>query len=79
MVSFADYTAHGLSVEALVSTAVYAILGIMIMLLAIVFVNKAFRLNLHKELVSENNVAFGVLIGGLAIAVAIIIAGTINS
>ena len=41
--------------------------------------NKLFRLRLHHELVQEHNVAFGIMIAGLAVAIGIIIAGTIMS
>ena len=45
----------------------------------IVIVNYLFKLNLHRELVDEHNTAFGIMIAGLAIAIGIIIAGTILS
>lgn len=70
---------HGLTTEALLATVVYAALGILIMLLAILLVNKVFDLNIHRELVKEHNTAFGILFGCLSIAIAIIIAGTILS
>lgn len=69
----------GLTTEAIVATIVYAFLGIIIMLLTMVVVNKLFNLNMHRELVKEHNTAFGVLIGCMAIAIAIIIGSTIAS
>jgi len=63
----------------LVSTILYSVLGIVLLLLTIVVVNKVFKLNLHRELVEEHNVAFGVLIAGVAVAIGIIIAGVIGS
>ncbi|RCK68593.1 DUF350 domain-containing protein [Desertihabitans brevis] len=68
-----------LSLMPLLSTVVYSVVGIVLMVLTIVVVNKLFRLQLHRELVKEHNVAFGVMLGGLAVAIAIIIAGTIIS
>jgi len=63
----------------LLSTIVYSVLGIVLLLLTIVIVNKLFKLNLHRELVDEHNTAFGILIAGVAVAIGIIIAGTISS
>lgn len=68
---------HGLSTEAFVATLAYALLGIFIMLLAITLVNKMFNLDVQRELVKENNTAFGVLFGCMTIAISIIIASTI--
>lgn len=70
---------QGLTLEAFTATILYSFLGIFIMVLAIVAVNSLFKLDLHKELVKENNTAFGVLIGCVAIAIAIIIGATILS
>ncbi|WP_114560020.1 DUF350 domain-containing protein [Desertihabitans aurantiacus] len=70
---------NSLSLMPLLSTLVYSVIGIVLMVLTIVVVNKLFRLQLHRELVKEHNVAFGVMLGGLAVAIAIIIAGTIIS
>jgi len=63
----------------LLSTIVYSVLGIVLLLLTIVIVNKLFKLNLHRELVDEHNTAFGILIAGVAVAIGIIIAGVIGS
>ncbi len=72
-------TSSALDLIPLLSTIVYSVLGIVLMVLTIVVVNKLFRLQLHRELVDEHNVAFGVMIAGLSVAIAIIIAGTIVS
>jgi uncharacterized membrane protein YjfL (UPF0719 family) len=72
-------TSNGLSVEAFVSTILYTTLGISIMLIALVLVNLIFRLNMRHELVEENNTAYGIMIAGITISVALIIAGTILS
>lgn len=70
---------QGLTLEALTATIGYSLLGILIMVVALTVINKVFRLNMHKELVDDHNIAFGVSIAGFAIAIAIIIAGTILS
>lgn len=61
------------------STLLYSVIGIVLLLVTILVVNKVFRLNLHHELVEEHNVAFGILLAGVAIAIGIIIAGVIGS
>lgn len=71
------YSSHGLTTEALVATLVYSLLGLFIMLIAILMINKLFNLNMHRELVKEHNTAFGLLFGCMSIAIAIIIASTI--
>ena len=68
-----------LRLDAFLSTIVYSVLGIVLLVLTIVVVNYLFKLNLHRELVDEHNTAFGIMIAGLAIAIGIIIAGTILS
>lgn len=68
-----------MALEELLSTIVYSVLGIVLLLVTVVVVNKLFRLDLHRELVDEHNVAFGVVIAGLAIAIGVIVAGTITS
>lgn len=68
-----------MALDELLSTIVYAVIGIALLLITVVVVNKLFRLDLHRELVDEHNVAFGVVIAGLAIAIGVIVAGTITS
>ncbi|RXR25467.1 DUF350 domain-containing protein [Oerskovia turbata] len=68
-----------LRLDAFLSTIVYSVLGIVLLVLTIVVVNYLFKLNLHRELVEEHNTAFGIMIAGLAVAIGIIIAGTILS
>lgn len=81
MISILATTAanNGLSIVALASTLLYTTLGIFIMMTAIGVINMMFKLDLRHELTKDNNVAYGVAIGGFAIAISIIIAGTIAS
>lgn len=71
-------TSYGLSMDALVSTLLYTALGIVIMVIAVSAINMLFRLNMRKELIGENNAAYGVAVAGFAVAVGIIIAGSIS-
>lgn len=71
--------ASGLSLEVFLATIAYAFLGIVLLMLFAATLNRLFRLDLRKELVEDNNIGLGVAVGGVAIAMAIIIAGTILS
>ena len=55
----------------------YAIIGVLVMLGCVLVSNYVFKLDLRKELVKDQNIAFGVMLAGLFIAVAIIIAASI--
>ena len=74
----ADATSS-ITVESLTSTVLFTVLGIVIMVLALMFINIVFRLNMKHELINENNTAYGIMIAGMAIAIALIVAGTILS
>lgn len=76
---FINTTSNGLTLAALVSTLLYTVLGLVIMLAALWLTNQIFKLNIKKELSKDNNVAYGVAIAGFAIAIAIIIGATISS
>lgn len=71
--------AHGLSWEAFISTILYSLLGMALLVISVSVMNVLFKLDVRKELIKDNNVAFGIAIAGMAIALAIIIAGTISS
>lgn len=70
---------YGLTIGAVGSTLLYTGLGIIILVVAVALLNKAFGFNIHHELVKDNNIAVGIVIAGLAVAIAIIISGTISS
>jgi uncharacterized membrane protein YjfL (UPF0719 family) len=61
----------------LVAAAVYALLGIVIFVLAIVVLDRMTPGTMWKEIIEEHNTALAVLIGCLAIGVSIIIAAAI--
>ena len=70
---------NGLTMEEFIATLVYTATGILVMLLALLLINSLFKLNMRHELVEENNTAYGIMIAGITIAIALIIAGTILS
>lgn len=70
---------NGMTMDAFLATIVYSVAGISLLIITVVIVNSLFKLDLHRELVKEHNIAFGLVIAGMAVAIAIIIAGTISS
>ena len=69
----------GLTWVSLLSTIVYALLVFVLLIVFAVITNYIFKLKIRDELVKDNNVGMGIAIAGMAVAIAIIIAGTINS
>ncbi|QKD78971.1 MULTISPECIES: DUF350 domain-containing protein [Actinomyces] len=68
----------GLTWESILATVVYALLGVVLLMAFTWAVNKAFGLNLRRELLEDQNVGLGVALAGTAIAVAIIVSATIT-
>ena len=67
---------HGLDALTLLSTVVYAVLGVLLLMLFSWVVNKVFKLDLRRELLEDQNPGLGVAFAGTAIAIAIIVATT---
>jgi len=61
----------------LVAALVYALLGIVIFVLAFVVLDKLTPGSLWKEIIDEHNTALAVLSGAIAIGISIIIAAAI--
>lgn len=57
---------------------VYALLGIVIFVVAFFVIDKLTPGTLAKELLEDQNTALGILMAGIAIAIAIIIAAAIH-
>jgi putative membrane protein len=69
----------GINFELLGSSAIFATLGIFILVLAFVIVEKLTpKHNLWKEVVEEKNVALALVAGFFMLAIAIIIASAIH-
>ena len=68
----------GVIVSELVATVVYSVLGMGLFVAGYLLVELLTPFSLRKELEEDQNVAVGVLLGALAIAVAIIIAAVIK-
>jgi uncharacterized membrane protein YjfL (UPF0719 family) len=67
-----------MEIQVVLETIAYSVIGIIIMISSIILFDRAFKLELHKELVEEHNTAFGLVIAGMSIAIAIIIASSIH-
>lgn len=57
--------------------AIYSLIGVLIMLGCVLLSNYIFKLDIRKELLHDHNPAVGMMLGGLFIAVAIIVAASI--
>jgi uncharacterized membrane protein YjfL (UPF0719 family) len=57
---------------------VYALLGIVIFVLAFVLIDKLTPFHLWKEIVEDKNVALAVLLGAMSIGMCIIIAAAVH-
>lgn len=68
-----------LKVDQLLATAIWALAGVVILVFAFIVIDKATPGNMWKEIIEEKNTAVALLMGMMAIAVAIIIAAAIHS
>ena len=63
--------------QGLIAAAVYAVLGIVIFVAALVAVDRTTPGTLWREIVEEHNTALAVMMGCIAIALSIVIAAAI--
>lgn len=54
--------------------AAYAVIGVLVMIGCVLLSNYVFKLDLHRELVKDQNNAVGIMLADLFIAIAIIVA-----
>lgn len=67
----------GLTLPAIMSSVTYSIVGLCLMLVSVGVVNSLFSLDLRKEILREHNVAAGIVIAGIFVAMAIIVGAAI--
>lgn len=67
----------GLNVWSMLSTVVYGLLGILLFVLGYTAFDRLIRLDLRRELVEDQNTALGIMLAGLFISIAIIVASAI--
>ena len=66
-----------LSVRPVVAAVVYSVLGIVVFGAAFVVVDKLTPYHLWRQLVDEKNVALAIVVGALAVSIALIVAASI--
>lgn len=67
-----------MNIGALGNALLYSVLGILIFVLAFVFIDKVTPFHLWKEIVEDKNVALAVLLGAMSIGICIIIAAAVH-
>ena len=67
----------GLNVWSILSTIVYGLLGISLFVVGYLAFDRLIRLDLRRELVEDQNTALGIMLAGLFISIAIIVASAI--
>ena len=65
-------------IKYLISSTVYALLGIVILLISFIIIEKISPQNLWKEIVEKQNIALSILAAGFMIAVAMIISAAVH-
>jgi len=62
----------------LIAAVVFALLGILVFLLAFLVMDKLTPYHLWKEIVQEHNTALAILVGAMSLGICIIIAAAIH-
>lgn len=62
----------------LLNAIVYAVLGILIFVIAFAIIDKITPYHLWKEIVEEKNIALAILIGAMSIGMCVIIAAAVH-
>jgi uncharacterized membrane protein YjfL (UPF0719 family) len=62
----------------IVSAMVFALLGIVVLLVTFIFIDKMTPYDLWKEIAQERNLALAILIGALSLGISVIIAAAIH-
>ena len=69
----------GLNGMVIFATVLYAVLGVLLLMLFAWLINLIFKLDLRRELIEDQNPGLGLAFAGTAIAIAIIISATISA
>lgn len=70
-------TRTGLLGYHLAAAAIFSVVGIVVLFLAIFLMEKLTRFSIAKEIVDEHNTALAIIVGAIVIGIAIIIAASI--
>lgn len=68
----------GLDARAIEASVLYAFIGFFLMIIFITLMDTILKLNFRKELLEDQNNALAILVAGLSIGIAIIIAAAIH-
>lgn len=64
--------------SALLNALVFALLGVIILILSLLLWDKVTPFNLWKEIIEEHNTALAIVVGMTALGIAIIIAASVH-
>ena len=67
-----------INMDAFYGSIIYSLLGIFILLLSFVIIEKITVINLWREIAENKNTALGIMAAGFMLAIAIIIASAIH-
>lgn len=62
----------------IVSTLIYGFIGLGLYVLGYIMFDKLFKLDLRRELVEDQNIAIGIMMAGVFVGIAILIAAVIG-
>lgn len=69
---------EGIKLAEAIATIFYALLGLGLFILSYVIIDKLTHFSLHEEIAEKKNVAVAILIGSVAISLAILISSVIR-
>ena len=69
---------QGLNAGAVVSSIVYALIGVGIFWLCFLIIDKLTPYHLWHEIVEKHNVALGIVVGAMSIGISVIVAAAIH-
>lgn len=69
---------EGIIVAEAIATIFYALLGLVLFIVSYVIIDKLTHFSLHEEIAEKKNVAVAILIGSVAISLAILISSVIR-
>ena len=67
-----------LSPEVIIATVIYGVIGIILCVLGYFAFDRLARLDLKRELVEDQNVALGIMLAGVFVGIAIVVAAAIR-
>jgi uncharacterized membrane protein YjfL (UPF0719 family) len=67
-----------MAIESLLNALVYAILGVVMLVLSFMIWDRLTPYNLWKEIVEEKNIALAIVVGAMALGIAVIVAAAVH-